>query len=61
MARCKALVTRVSEGKARFELEDITVPLEELADHKVLVRTQSAAQNPTDGDTSSLLDRVICV
>jgi hypothetical protein len=49
MVTCKALVTRVSDGKARLALEDILVVLEQLPDHQVLVRTQSVAQNPIDG------------
>lgn len=52
MAKCKALVTRVSEGKARLELEDILVVFEELPDDQVLVRTKCVAQNPTDGPSS---------
>jgi hypothetical protein len=58
MVKCKALVTRVSDGKARLVLEDILVVFEELPDHQVLVRTQSVAQNPTDG--SLFLDSARC-
>lgn len=43
MATCKALVTRVSDGKARLVLEDILVVLEGLPDHQVLVRTEAVA------------------
>ena len=49
MVTCKALVTRVSDGRARLVLEDLLVVLEELPDRQVLVRTQAVAQNPTDG------------
>ena len=32
-----------------MELEDLVVDFEELPDNQVLVKTQSVAQNPTDG------------
>jgi phenylpyruvate tautomerase PptA (4-oxalocrotonate tautomerase family) len=53
MPKRKALVTRVSDGKARLVPEDISVVLDEIPDHQILVRTQSVAQNPTDGQQFS--------
>ena len=55
MAKYKALITRVSDGKARLELEDTSAVFEELADYQLLVRTQSVAQNPTDGSSFIIL------
>lgn len=46
MATCKALVTRVSDGKARLELEDVSIP--KPADNQALVKIEAVAQNPTD-------------
>ncbi|KAF8852042.1 hypothetical protein BDZ45DRAFT_678655 [Acephala macrosclerotiorum] len=43
---CKALVTRVSGGRASLHLEEVTIPTAVL--HQVLVRVESVAQNPTD-------------
>ena len=54
MVTGKALVTRVANGKARLELEEI--PLSNIPDNQVLVRLQAVAQNPTDGITNVPFD-----
>jgi len=52
MVKSTALVTRIKDGKARLELEDVDLPNPQ-AD-QVLVKVHSIAQNPTDGKTHPL-------
>ena len=48
MVSGKALVTRVSGSQLDLKLEDIAI--DHLEDNQVLVRVESVAQNPTDGN-----------
>jgi len=48
MTIMKALITQVKEDEAYLSVEDIPIPT--LEENQVLVRVETAAQNPTDGE-----------
>ncbi|KAL3421743.1 hypothetical protein PVAG01_05899 [Phlyctema vagabunda] len=53
MATSKALVTRVIEGKAKLELQEVPLSSYKISETQVLVRVESVAQNPVDGKFKS--------